>query len=88
MATVRVTNYRRDGSTFINSVTMSPVHDSSGVYRYSLGVLADAADAIADGAALEMLRSVLPRTMQADAQPPAFDLSLRAVNVEAQRKQY
>ena len=35
-----------------------------------------------------MLRSVLPKTMQADAQPPAFDLGLRAVNVEAQRKQY
>jgi PAS domain S-box-containing protein len=51
-------------------------------------VLADAADAVADGASLETLRSVLPRTMAATSQPPAFDVSLREVDGEAQRKQH
>ena len=88
VVTVRATNYRRDGSTFINSVTLSPVFDNEGVYRYSIGVLSDAAEAITDGNALEKLRSVLPRSMQADAQPPAFDPSLRKVSAAAQVKQY
>ena len=61
VTTVRVTNYKRDGSTFVNSLTMSPVHDSDGVYRYSIGVLADAADGASDGASLAKLRAALPR---------------------------
>jgi len=88
VTTVRVTNYRRDGSTFINAVTMSPVHDSNGVYRYSIGVLSDSADSISDGAALEALRAALPKSMQADAQPPTYDPSLSNVDAEAQLKQY
>ena len=88
VTTVRTTNYRRDGSTFTNSVTISPVHDSNGVYRYSIGVLSDAAEAISDSAALEKLRSVLPRSMRADAQPAAFDASLQRVGAEASRVEY
>ena len=40
---VELTNYRRDGSAFRNALVVSPVHDSSGAYRYSLALLADAA---------------------------------------------
>ena len=72
LTTVRVTNYRRDLSKFINVVTMAPVHDSNGVYRYSIGVLSDSADALSDGAALAWLRAVLPKSMSADAQPPVL----------------
>jgi hypothetical protein len=71
VTTVRVTNYRRDGSTFINAVTMSPVHDSNGVYRYSIGVLSDGADSISDGAALEALHGRLRRGHSAII-PPQF----------------
>ena len=88
VTTVRVTNHRRNGSTFVNSVTLSPVHDSDGVYRYSIGVLSDAAKVISEGPSLEKLRSVLPRSMQADAQPLAIDPSLHKVDAEAQSKQY
>ena len=79
MTTVRATNYRRDGSTFINAVTLSPVHDSNGVYRYSIGLLSDAAGSISDGAALDVLRATLPKSMHADAQPAAYDKSLSDV---------
>ena len=67
---------------------MSPVHDSDGVYRYSIGVLADAAFMHDDASALDALRSALPKTMQADAQPAAYDASLRNVPADAQLKQY
>merc|ERR1712070_979550 len=35
---VRITNYRKNGDTFLNLLSMSPVHDSNGVYRYCIGV--------------------------------------------------
>ena len=38
--TVKVTNYRRDGSD-LNVLTLHPVHDSENEYRYSIGILAD-----------------------------------------------
>jgi PAS domain S-box-containing protein len=38
-AEVRITNQRRDGSTFVNDLSLHPVHDSTGVYRYNIGVL-------------------------------------------------
>ena len=72
----------------MNSITLSPVHDSNGVYRYSIGLLSDSAEAITDGASIQKLRSVLPSLMQADAQPAAYDLSLRQVSEEAQLTQY
>ena len=87
--TVRVTNYRRDGSTFRNVVTLSPVFDTKGVYRYSIGVLADSERAVSDGNALQALRNALPEQLEADAQPSTFDvLSMRHASAEAQIKQY
>eukprot|EP00966_Prymnesium_polylepis_P157396 3637484-Prymnesium_polylepis.1 len=41
--TVRVTNYKQGGDPFVNALTLSPVRDSAGEYRYSIGVLSDAA---------------------------------------------
>ena len=58
------------------------------MYRYSIGVLAEAADAFADSAALEALRACLPESMRADAQPAAYDESLRQVDADAQNKQF
>ena len=35
---VRITNYRKNGDTFQNLLSMRPVHDSHGVYRFCIGV--------------------------------------------------
>ena len=39
---VRITNYRKDGSSFVNLLSLRPVHDSNGVYRFCIGVQFDA----------------------------------------------
>jgi PAS domain S-box-containing protein len=39
VTTVRVTNYRKDGSQFTNMLTLSPVMDTNGEYRYNIGVV-------------------------------------------------
>ena len=58
--TLRITNYRKDGSIFKNNLTVHPVHDCAGVYRYSIGILSDAADEQREGPALAKLRRALP----------------------------
>merc|ERR1711965_554442 len=35
---VRISNYRKTGELFENLLTMRPVHDSNGVYRYCIGL--------------------------------------------------
>ena len=35
---VKITNYRKTGELFENLLTMRPVHDSNGVYRFCIGV--------------------------------------------------
>ena len=35
---VKITNYRKSGGLFENLLTMRPVHDSNGVYRFCIGV--------------------------------------------------
>merc|ERR1719238_1563580 len=35
---VRITNYRKNGETFQNLLSMRPVHDTNGVYRFCIGV--------------------------------------------------
>ena len=39
--TLRVTNYRADGSEFVNVLSIHPVRDSAREYRYCIGVLGD-----------------------------------------------
>ena len=53
--TVRVTNYRQDGSEFVNVLSLHPVHDSENEYRYSIGILADGANSAREEGALEKL---------------------------------
>ena len=38
---VRLTNYRKDGSTFDNLLSICPVFDSQGVYRFVVGMQAE-----------------------------------------------
>ena len=35
---VKLTNYRKDGSTFANLLSMRPIHDSCGVLRFMISV--------------------------------------------------
>eukprot|EP00966_Prymnesium_polylepis_P097040 2247946-Prymnesium_polylepis.1 len=86
--TVRVTNYKKDGTQFVNVLTLHPVKDSTGKYRYQIGVQSDAARAAQEKAALEHLRSVLPTVFDAAAQPAKFDEALQKVDDAAQRKQW
>ena len=82
--TVRVTNYKKDGTEFVNVLTLHPVHDSTRTYRYSIGLQAEAANDASEGAALEKLRSVLPVTFEAAAQPKKFEYDkLVQVDLEA-----
>ena len=58
--TVRITNYKKDGTQFVNVLTLHPVHDSTNTYRYSIGVQSDGANSAAEGPALDQLRRALP----------------------------
>jgi PAS domain S-box-containing protein len=41
-ADVRIFNYRKNGTRFLNHITLHPVHDSDGVFRYCVALLGDA----------------------------------------------
>ena len=86
--TVRVTNYRKDESDFVNVLTLHPVHDSENEYRYSIAILSDAANSARESAALEKLRASLPSKFDVQMQPRAFAKQLTMVDQEAQRKQW
>jgi len=49
---VALTNHRRDGTPFRNDLSLHPVRDSTGLYRYNVGILTEA-DAKGEAAACE-----------------------------------
>ena len=75
---VELTNYRNDGSSFRNQVSLHPVHDTNGVYRFCLGVLADV-DQLNETkrASLQKLYEMMPTSIEAALQPvikhPLYD---------------
>jgi len=86
--TVRVTNYTQAGASFMNVLTLHPVYDSTGEYRFSVGLLSDGALAKEQGAALEKVRAALPSKFEAALQPkPVYETATK-VDQEAQLKQY
>ena len=87
-ATVRCTNYRKDGNDFVNVITLHPVMDSEGEYRYSIGILSDDANGDQEGPLLDRLRGVLPTTFDAALQPKKFSVTATQVDQAAQRKQW
>lgn len=86
--TVPLTNYRKDGMSFVNVLTLHPVKDSTGAYRYQIGLLSDQAQSAQEGPALDRLRKVLPTVFDASSQPKKFEESLTNVDEEAQMKQW
>ena len=59
--TVKITNYKKSGETFLNNLSIHPVHDSRGVLRYSIGIISDnACDSAFNRAMLAAVRHLLP----------------------------
>ena len=86
--TVRVTNYRKGGTAFTNVLTLHPVYDSEGEYRFNIGVLSDGALAKEEGEALQKLRAALPSQFDATLQPKVVYETATKVDQDAQLKQY
>ncbi|KAL3902556.1 MAG: hypothetical protein SGPRY_012019 [Prymnesium sp.] len=87
LTTVRVTNYRKDGSSFVNVLTLHPVHDSTEEYRYSIGLLSDAVNESAESASLERVRELLPKRFEVSLQPKE-STTCTVMDPEQQRLQY
>ena len=62
---VKVTNYRRTGETFQNSIHMKPVYDTEGVYRFVIAIQFDQTDFEGDArthlAFMDKLLRLLPK---------------------------
>jgi len=66
MKPIMLTNYRRDGSEFPNVLSLHPVHDSSGKYQYSVGLMHHAEGLeTEEGELAAELRDALPATFDA-----------------------
>ena len=73
---VELTNYRNDGAPFRNLLSLRPVHDSNGRYRYCIGILADAATltpALLDG--ISRLYRMLPTSFDHNCEWPGYRTS-------------
>jgi len=70
---VRITNVRKDGSPFLNELTLHPVYDLCGMYRFNIGVLADAGAPV--WATWKRLRASVPTCFEAELQPSRVRLA-------------
>lgn len=67
---VRITNYRKNGESFENLLSMRPVHDSNGVYRFCIGVQFDATVSPQNRMGkLKKLLPLLPNELPVNAAP-------------------
>ncbi|KAJ1627857.1 hypothetical protein T492DRAFT_630535, partial [Pavlovales sp. CCMP2436] len=86
---IDVTNHRKDGQKFTNDLSLLPVHDSNGEYRYSIGILSWKEKQNADEkASLEKLRAIMPKKMPADSQPKEFDQEAVKIDASAKAAQF
>lgn len=54
-----LTNYRKDGTSFHNCMSLKPVHSSTGRYHYCVGLLADA-DIVHNFDEIDQVLSLIP----------------------------
>jgi PAS domain S-box-containing protein len=69
---IPITNVRKDGKIFLNSLSLHPIRDSNGVYRYNVGVLVDFASLSIPGpmsTELRALRAKMPSNFNAALEP-------------------
>ena len=67
---VQLTNYRKDGTPFQNLLSLKPVHDSTGKYRYMIGMQTNVENS--NSAEIEQFRKMvkaLPSTFLESLQP-------------------
>ena len=88
-STLRITNYKKDGSMFSNVLTLHPVMDSVGTFRYSIGILSDGANEATEESGLRRLRASLPAQFDVAEQPPSSKKKdLAQVDSDAQSAQW
>ena len=58
--TVKLTNYKRSGETFASLLSIRPVHDSHGVYRFCVAVQGEASHSHAHKELQKAFVSLLP----------------------------
>lgn len=66
---VSITNVRKDGSAFLNQMSLNPIFDSTGMYRYNIGLLSEAGAEEPKGIPLDVFRQNLPTEFNASLQP-------------------
>ena len=83
--TVRLTNYTKEGSAFVNELSLHPVCDARGVYRYVVGLSSDASSDISTRAMLAAVRQLVPHEF-----PAALVEKVECVVIDkaAQEQQY
>lgn len=76
---LHITNYRKDGSPFTNFLSLHPVHDWRGAYRYAIAILVDASLATQeDRNMIERLRRLFPGRLDVELQPIKYAEALGA----------
>ncbi|KAJ2973020.1 hypothetical protein NUW58_g9046 [Xylaria curta] len=60
-------NYRRDGSVFMNLLTITPLYDNRGNIRYYLGAQVDVSGLLKECAGLASLRELVTQKQQSEA---------------------
>jgi len=85
---LRVSNYRKDGELFKNVLSLQPVLDSEGTYRYSIGLQCDEANWPQQRATFEKLRKLLPTRVDVRLQPTGASTAALQVDAEAQTAQW
>ena len=70
---LQITNARKDGAPGVNELSLHPVHDSDGTYRFNIGVLTDAS--VGASPRCNLLRGKLPTAFDAELQPLDLDTS-------------
>ena len=74
---LEMTNYKKNGSAFVNLLSLQPVHDSRGAYRYCIAISADSATlTTSEHTQLARLRRLLPNHLEFEIQPLRYDESL------------
>merc|ERR1711907_274898 len=82
---VKLTNYRKTGELFENLLTMRPVHDSNGVYRFCIGVQFEVQRDMSLKsrlAKLDKLVKLLPTTIEVSSQASGLSHKRDEVAVE------
>ena len=85
---LRITNYTKEGEAFKNVLSLQPVFDSTGEYRFSIGLQANEIAYERDPSRYDKLRKLLPTKFDVVAQPKRLDTKDQLVDEAAQTAQW